>query len=87
MLLPTQLFTGSSGQCHLVFGDFTPRPWRVNALLVPLGHSLAAPLLPSGILLKGGSADLRGAAGQPPGHLPRQLFCFPLLLLSSGMEF
>lgn len=58
----------------------------MNALLVPLGHSLAAPLLPPGVFLKGGRADLCGAASQPPGHLPRQLFCSPLLLLSTGME-
>lgn len=56
-------------------------------LLVPLGGSLVAPPLPSGVFLKGGRADLCGAASQPLGPLPRQLFCFPLLLLSTGMEF
>lgn len=87
MLLPTQLFRGSSRQCHPRFCRFHTKALEGECAARSSGSFPCCTLLSSGVFLKGGRADLCGAASQPQGHLPRQRFCFPLRLLSTGMEF
>lgn len=66
MLLPTRL-GGSSGQRHPRFRGFHTKALEGEGAACSSGAPPCCTAASLGLLLKGGRADLCGAASQPPG--------------------